>query len=416
MTTPLQRTPSPGFLRFKRPAALILILLGVAVAGGLSLRTAPQRREQALREASLPDLQVQIAREPKNARAFYYLSIRLRDIGQVREAANALEQGAKLAPDDEQIWLEWARAAYRDQGAMAAYKIVDQFADRHPNSARSHNALASLYVRNGYWSSALDEASKATSLDASDLESWQTMGMAGLRIQDYDRAKTGFQHAVTLAPHDWHGYIGLSEVYSAQGRSQEAVSQCREAVGRASAEPETHLQLGKMLLHTAGTRPEVEEALHELRTPLDQKAILTPDQAFFAAFYLGQCYERLSDWREARVWLERSATMSPNDPTVQHDLATVYQRLGDRTRLANAVQRQRQINTYLSEAKALSDRIAGTPTDLEARLKLARLHASQGDVVDALKDYGLLLLRDPNRTVARQEYEALKKRYEGGTP
>lgn len=410
--TPPTRRP-PGS---RRLSALIVLLVTVS-AVGLYAWTARSRHEQALKTARLTDLQARTTREPDNARAFFYLGLRLRDAGRLPEAAHALEHAAGLRPDDEEAWLEWARTVHQVQGATAAYKIVDQFLRTHPNSARSHAALAALYARSGYWSSVLEASSKATQLNAADLESWQLMGTAGLKVQDYGKAETGFRHAVELAPKDWRGYLGLSEVYGAQGRSPEALQQCREAVQRAPAEAEVRLQLGKLLLRTAATKEEVEAARHELMAPFDRstsagaRATTTSSQAFFAAFYIGQSYQRDSNWRQARLWLESAATRSPNDPTVQHELVTVYQRLGDKARLTETTKRLAQINAYLSEAKALSDRIAGAPTDLDARLKLARLHAAHGDIDSALKDYGLLLLRAPNRTDVRREYDALNRRY-----
>src|SRR5579871_1861147 len=105
--------------RRSRWIEILVLLLLVCVA--VYIRTAPQRAEHALQQASLTELQNETARRPNSARAFYYLGRKLQQAGQLSAAYDAFSHAAQLDSDDEQSWLATAALSsqlYGDQGAF----------------------------------------------------------------------------------------------------------------------------------------------------------------------------------------------------------------------------------------------------------------------------------------------------------
>jgi tetratricopeptide (TPR) repeat protein len=174
--------------------------------------------------------------------------------------------------------------------------------------------------------------------------------------------------------------------------------------------------LGRLLLRTAVDPSDFAAARTHLLRAAAGSAALPPEGRFHAYLGSGQSYARQGRWKEARLWLERAQPLAPLDPIIPYELATVYRRLGDAARYARARERHRAIDAYQREARALTEKVAARPDDLHARLRLARLHARHGALVDAIKSYRFLLLRAPNQKVTRQEYEALTRRYGVGAP
>src|SRR4051812_42548800 len=115
-----QRRRAPR--RWAGPLAVSLLLLAGLLVGYRVI--VPLRSENALRRASLQELEAASRREPNNPRVFYYLGLRAQQAGQDRQAMDAFWHAANLAPDDQKLWLIWSQTAYAVQGRQAALSIL----------------------------------------------------------------------------------------------------------------------------------------------------------------------------------------------------------------------------------------------------------------------------------------------------
>jgi tetratricopeptide (TPR) repeat protein len=377
-------------------------------------KTAPQRAEQTLKQASLLELQVESQQDANNPRVFYYLGQRAQEAGQKQLALTSFQQAATLAPNDEATWLTWARAAAALQGSLAAINILNTFLQVHPHSVGAHLMLAQIFSELDDTQHAYAEAKTAAQQDPHNDRAWRLSGSAALRNQDFYAAEDAFRHAIALTPGDWENQQGLGDALSSSSRYPEAIKYYREAVRLAPSAGVTHLTLGEALMHTANAPADYDAARDSLRQALAQQGTLTSDGLFMTYLSLGQSYVLEGRWQEALPWLQQAVPYEPKNvltnDEVHFELARAYRGLHDAASAAREMSLHTERMRYNVQIRKLSGRIHADPNDVQAYLSLARLYAAHGDDSAAAYLYRQVLTRSPAWKSAQQEFAALLRR------
>ncbi len=377
---------------------LLLVLVGTIVY----LTTAPARREQSLRQASLARLQDASRDAPDDPRVSYYLGIRLQQAGQSADAAAALEHAAALS-DREDIYLAWAAAV----PAAQANTILTAFLMRHPDDAAAHLALARLFQRANDQSHCYEQAFQAARLNAHDSQIWQVYGDSALATGHSQEAADAFHRALSLDPKTVHAQIGLGSALMALNRRTQAMASLQAAAALAPGDGAVQAAIGSVLVPDAETPEELEAA----RTFLQNGLRLRPD---LDAVYLplGECSLKEKRWAEAAGELKRAQARAPDDPEAPFALAQAYRGLGDAKHAAEATRRHQQLESYVTERTSLLLR-AGLTADGETHLKLARLAASHGVYGTAVTEYQIALAQTPDDPQIAQELTEARRRAVG---
>ncbi|HZP81328.1 MAG TPA: hypothetical protein VFB21_06805 [Chthonomonadaceae bacterium] len=121
-------------------ALLLLALAGIAAY----LWYGRIQADRALEDATLEQLRQITAEQPRNARAFHYLGLRLTRARQPVQAFEAHARAAKLDPDDEEIWAAYAGATNAQHGPTEAFRVMDDFLKRHPDNTKLKQERDSL--------------------------------------------------------------------------------------------------------------------------------------------------------------------------------------------------------------------------------------------------------------------------------
>ncbi len=212
-------------------AAVLLILLGVYYYW-----MRPIQKESALEDSSIDQLKAMTSADPNNARAFYYLGKRIEQAGFKKDplagakaASVELARAMKLAPDDEQIWIEGAGAANGAYGPTASFTVFDDFIKRHPQAkaiiTERQSLLDSLQrVTEGYGGKATrpSDAIKFYGL-------WLTEEPKAVKAQDGLLTVLTSADPKTKGLQD--GWLTLARVYDLQGakdKAQEARSKAAQ--------------------------------------------------------------------------------------------------------------------------------------------------------------------------------------------
>lgn len=389
------------------PGILLLLLAAIF----LYRRMMPRRTEQTLEQASLLELQYEAQRDPHNPRVFYYSGVRAQQAGQPQRALNAFGQAATLAPQDEALWLTWARAAAATQGSQAAINILTTFLQGQPQSAESHLLLAQILSEMGDHTHSLAEAKLAAQQNPKREPAWRLAGQEALKSYDAYSAEEAFRHALALAPQDWENPQGLGDALFASSHYPDALKSYREAVRLAPSVGVTHLKLGQTLLRTANSATEIEAARESLRQALAHQETLTSDGLFLTYLCLGQSFATEQRWQESLSSLTEAARYEPADATiageVHFELARVYRGLHDAANAEREMRLHEERKRYAVQLKQLSNRIRTDPGDAPAYLSLARLYVAHGNRSNAIYLYRQALLKAPDLTAAQQELAAL---------
>ena len=104
-------------------------------------------------------------------------------------------------------------------------------------------------------------ADRAVSLSSSDAETHAARGGVLLRTDDYPRAVTEFQRAVSLRPRDYYLWMLLGVTEDQNGDQQMAAAALKQSVSLAPAYARARWQLGNLLLRM----DQPDEAFNQLR-------------------------------------------------------------------------------------------------------------------------------------------------------
>jgi tetratricopeptide (TPR) repeat protein len=387
---------------------LVALPLLIAVAG--FLWTAPTRAERRLRSASFSELRAASLREPNNARVFYHLGIRLRDLGQLGPADAALARAAALDPESEETWLAWGAAAAAFGRDQEAFEAFSKCALAHPNSKQAHLALAVFCHQHFALPRAYEEAVAATRCDPQDATAWRLAGVTALQLQDLQGAENALRRAIALAPADWRSQLALGQLLTARHRSAEALNCYQEAARLAPDQAQITLVLGEAQLRAAKSDSEVEAARGTVARAVQQD----PTSAG-ALILLGQALVRLGRWQEARTTLAAAEKSVPRNASVHFELARVYRQLGDSAAAARETQAHAKIKSYDEARLSLGSQVR-TGKDSAIRLRLARLCAANGDVQQAIIEYRTLIAHASHVDAAQRELAVLERNHPEARP
>jgi tetratricopeptide (TPR) repeat protein len=380
-----------------------LVALPLLIGAAGFLWTAPLRAEYTLKNASFNELRAASRREPNNPRVFYYLGVRLRDLGQLGPARAAFARAATLDADSEETWLAWGTTAGAFGREQEAFEALSKCVSAHPKSRRAHLTLALFCHEHYALQRAYEEAMATTRCDPQDAGAWRLAGVTALQLQDLQGSETALRKAVVLAPRDWRALLALGQALTARHRSEGALECYRQAAQLAPEQAPVTLVLGQAQLQSAHSNGELEAARRTLARAVEQD----PESAG-ALLALGQALVQLQNWQEARTTLQAAEKRAPNSARVHFELARVYRHLGDPAAAARETLLHAGIKSY-DEAKLSLGSQARTSNDPAVRLKLARLYAAHGDFHEAILEYRNLIAHASHQESAQRELARLER-------
>jgi tetratricopeptide (TPR) repeat protein len=189
-----------------------------------------------------------------------------------------------------------------------------------------------------------------------------------------------YRHAIAAVPGNYIAYYNLASALEAQGQTDEAVIQLREAVRVRPYYVPARAELGQLL----ATQGHTDEALQELHTALR----LRPDDPV-AHYRLGSVLGSLGRNSEAATEFAETARLEPNNPDAHYNLALA---LAQQDRLRDA---EREFATT----------VGLRPDDADAHFNLGIALARLGQVDAAIQQFGETLRIRPDYAPASEALE-----------
>ena len=202
---------------------------------------------------------------------------------------------------------------------VRAQDHLDRAVEADPGrAAEAQRAAALLYAGVGSFDLALAPAEQAAAWPDADASVWQVLGTARLAAGDATGARSAFDHAHALAPHDPEPLRGRAEAAQQMGEGAEATAALQQAVALAPADSSTRLRLAR-LLRVSG---EIDQAVAVLDAePGDPQPALLCE--------LASIQSERGDTDAAATLLEHAIQLAPADPAVANDLAALRETSGD---------------------------------------------------------------------------------------
>jgi len=181
-------------------------------------------------------------------------------------------------------------------------------------------AVAALFPLAGGYLKAQPQASEAQRSESQDL---CEQGATLLGAKQYEGAEMAFRRAYQLNPENSRGLLGLTEVYIAQGRQDEAVALLQREAAAHPDRQDLQLALG----NTAVRAGQYEMAVEQYQKLLNRPGL---GSSVAADLYLrlGETYRRMKQLPDALAALRKGAELGPANPAAIATLALVLDAAG----------------------------------------------------------------------------------------
>ena len=204
--------------------------------------------------------------------------------------------------------------------------------------------------------------------------------LSWFQVQTWHDDISLYRHAITAVPANYIAYYNLASALEAQGQTDEAIVQLREAVRVRPDYVPARAELGQLL----ATRGHPNEALQELQTAVRQR----PDDAV-AHYRLGSVLGSLGRANDAAAEFAETVRLQPNNPDAHYNLALA---LAQQDRLPDA-------------AHEFAATIGLRPEDADAHFNLGIALARLGQLDAAIKQFNETLRIRPDYAPARDALE-----------
>lgn len=334
----------------KMPAILIPSLIYVCFS--FSLSGQPSKRQRAIDLRPIESLVEQ---------------------GKLAEARAALEGALEQSRSDADAYnllgiIDTGRGDY-----VNAYTDFRNALHIAPNSAKTHNNLAKLYVSEKWMGSAEKEFQAALRIDPTNHDANYNLGML---LITGGRPAEAIPHLARIRPHDAQVRMALIRANLENKSTAEALRLTAALSHENENDGQLHLSLG-VLLAEGGQFKAAEVEI--------QKAEVLNPGTFEIAFDLGQCYLRDRQYSQAEAPLNRALRLKPDSAQALYLLAEVYK----------AESRPLDALDLLVRARKIA------PDDPDIVLLMAQISISQKYFEDAIPLLQQGLQNAPQRTDLR---------------
>lgn len=219
--------------------------------------------------------------------------------GHTQQAVDALREAARLAPQNEDIYVNLTALCTKYESYDLGLEIVQAGLHYHPQSDR-------LILQRGV--------------------------IYAMRSQ-FDLAEQDFQRVSQLAPENSLGDAALGVSYMQAGDYPKAIETLRQRIRERPNDSILHFFLGQALVRS-GAAPG-DRAFSEAKAAMEKSVQLNPNNAD-ARVDLAKLYVKESRWNEALQQLDRARSLDSKNKAVYSTLAIVY-RHSQRPELATAM-------------------------------------------------------------------------------
>lgn len=347
--------------------------------------------------------------------------------GKVQEALGAREQAQaayrevlKAAPDDPNsadVYIASALLLNQEGRAEDAQKTLDTAKSRMPNVPGVWRALGDVAQSQGRYKEALADFQRAATLDPDDLGAKFRIGGALRRDGQFEEAIKAFDQ-VAAVDKDYPGLaLERGLLYEAAGHSEEALKQYEDALAKAPNDPDLMLRVGcgkvaanraeqaeELLKKVLAQRPTSAETNHCLGRAL----LLQGTRLADALRTLERAVELDPNRAEYYLYVGWAANEAGNVPKAEKALAEALrldQGLAD-AYWQRGVLRQRQ-GAVRDAIADLTKALALRPSRNEAHAALADAYYDLGREQEALKEWQLAIVAQPDNATWRFRYGKL---------
>jgi tetratricopeptide (TPR) repeat protein len=337
-------------------ASMMVYFFGCQSTATTSAKLYMQQEEY---DKAIEQLEMEVAQNPKNAEASYYLGFCYSHEKRFEEMNKAFD--GSLAVSDQfkndinnvrkKYWVDSFNSGVRklqNEQAEEAIKDLETAILIDPTVANAFKNLGFAYIQLDQDEKALDAYKKAAELDPSDVRTWVVYGIHNFNMKDYQATLDAMNKALELDPNEKEAmtYVGLA--YNMMDQDDKAMESYNTALAKDPDSPDLYFNRGRLYY----LQDKYEEAIDDFK-----KVVETNPEDNDALLHLGTCYlyvgekfqkERAelennegsatkikelkdmetSNYQHSMTYLEKASLKATDDYNLWYNLGVVYVRLG----------------------------------------------------------------------------------------
>ncbi len=137
--------------------------------------------------------------------------------GNREELIKTYELLHQLAPEDNQVLLDWGRTAAEAGSLKQAEKVIKEYLSRNPESSQARHLLGLTYYYGKQYQKALEQLKRARELNPENPKIDCDMGLIYKELKNYDMAFQYAQNALEKEKGYGYAYLLKGSVYEDQG-------------------------------------------------------------------------------------------------------------------------------------------------------------------------------------------------------
>jgi arylsulfatase A-like enzyme/Flp pilus assembly protein TadD len=197
-------------------------------------------------------------------------SKQLAALGYMSNLGSAPDTATPIQRRDPKDVIEVANILYKANLVLQDFRCpeavpkIQKMIAATPKIAPLHFFVGQCYLDNKEYEKALPELRAAIKLDPSFIQDEMDLGVALMRLQEFDEAASAFEHVLKSAPQTTDAHIYLIVVYGAADRTEDQIRECRAVLKVLPGNFGADLNLGRALLKTGdlqGATAALQEAI-----------------------------------------------------------------------------------------------------------------------------------------------------------
>lgn len=288
------------------------------------------------------DLQQAVAVAPNNPAPYVRLGTWRMSQGKQAEALKAYEKALELdATNTEALQGLSLAYAHEKQYPQLVARLQQQVA-KAPNSSSLYQFLGAALMETKDTAGASAAFQKAFDLDNSNSTALLALAQSELSRGAVDKAAAALDQDIQKNPKDVRPYLILGSLYEGQGNWQKAEEVYKRALDVQPQQPMAANALAYLMLEHGGN---VDVALSMAQAARQARPDLT-----MIADTLAWAYYQRGAYSSAISLLEEALKKDPNDATAQYHLGLSYEKVNDKVRARQHLQRALQLNPSFAKA------------------------------------------------------------------
>ena len=232
--------------------------------------------------------------------------------GRIADAKSKIQEELQRNPTNAEVYDLLGVVCVNEKDFPAALEAFQHALKLSPNSVRTRNNIANVYVAQGKLDLAEQELRTVLRVAPANRDANYNLGLVLLAQDAPAKAIPYFQH---VRPANRESRFNLTRAYFLAGRTAEGLKSATELSGENKDDVQLHFTLGVLLASQKQYRPAQLE--------FERASTLQPE-TFEILQALGQTYLRAGDYPKAELILHRALKLKPDSPETLYLLAQVY--------------------------------------------------------------------------------------------